>query len=40
MKDAKEEDAQEEGIKEERFLGGGLEYEIVGRGQYNRENDC
>ncbi len=40
VKDAKEEDVQEEVIKEEKLLGGGQEQEIVGRGQYNRENDC
>ncbi len=26
--------------RRKRFLEGGQEYEIVGRGQYNRENDC
>jgi hypothetical protein len=26
--------------RRKRFLGGGEEYEIVGRGQCNRENDC
>jgi hypothetical protein len=40
LKALKKKDAQEEVIKEEKIFGGGQEYEIVGKGQYNRENDC